>query len=141
MSSPVSLYAKMQLKQQPSVNQIVMNPRSSPPPYSNKQRSAYDNEQLAPYQDSHAQDSQAPTWVASFWTQAPDYPKLTSDSSNDIVIAVMGITGAGKTTFIQHFCRQDLNVGHGLQSCKSCTWPSEVTAPESGEVCNALLLD
>jgi len=52
------------------------------------------------YPGEPVQDSQAPT------------PK-------DIVIAVMGITGAGKTTFIQHFCRQDLNVGHGLQSCTS----------------------
>jgi len=53
-----------------------------------------------PYSDGPSQESQAPT-------------------PNDIVIAVMGITGAGKTTFIQHFCRQDLNVGHGLQSCTS----------------------
>jgi signal recognition particle receptor subunit beta len=35
---------------------------------------------------------------------------------NDIVIAVMGITRSGKTTFIQRFCEEDLNVGHGLKS-------------------------
>jgi hypothetical protein len=29
----------------------------------------------------------------------------------------MGITGAGKTTFIQQFCEQQLNIGHNLQSC------------------------
>ncbi|KAF2825993.1 hypothetical protein CC86DRAFT_243518, partial [Ophiobolus disseminans] len=35
---------------------------------------------------------------------------------NDIVILVMGITGSGKTSFIQHFATHDLGVGHGLES-------------------------
>jgi hypothetical protein len=30
----------------------------------------------------------------------------------------MGVTGAGKTSFIQHFTRQKLAVGEGLESCK-----------------------
>ncbi|KAK5172504.1 uncharacterized protein LTR77_002624 [Saxophila tyrrhenica] len=38
---------------------------------------------------------------------------------SDIVIAVMGVTGCSKTTFIQHFCLQNLNVGHDLNSCTS----------------------
>ncbi|KAM0254614.1 hypothetical protein ACHAQJ_006581 [Trichoderma viride] len=42
-------------------------------------------------------------------------PALTPD---DIVIAVMGITGAGKSTFISLFA-EDAQVGHGLQSCTS----------------------
>lgn len=48
-------------KQQPSVNQLVMNPPSGPPPYSDRQRGPYDDGPRAPYQDSYAQDSQAPT--------------------------------------------------------------------------------
>jgi len=36
----------------------------------------------------------------------------------DIVIAVMGITGSGKTTFINHFSEKELMIGHGLDSCK-----------------------
>jgi len=36
---------------------------------------------------------------------------------NDTVIAVMGMTGSGKSTFIQNFTKQDLNIGHGLESC------------------------
>ncbi|KAK4133946.1 hypothetical protein BT67DRAFT_422637 [Trichocladium antarcticum] len=37
---------------------------------------------------------------------------------NDIVVAVMGVTGAGKTTFISHFA-PEAKVGHGLESCTS----------------------
>lgn len=35
----------------------------------------------------------------------------------DIVIAVMGITGSGKTTFVSHYADKDLEIGHGLESC------------------------
>ncbi|KAH7336127.1 P-loop containing nucleoside triphosphate hydrolase protein [Rhexocercosporidium sp. MPI-PUGE-AT-0058] len=40
--------------------------------------------------------------------------RLTAD---DIVITVMGVTGSGKTSLIQQFCKQILVVGHGLESC------------------------
>ncbi|KAL7936397.1 P-loop containing nucleoside triphosphate hydrolase protein [Trichoderma chlorosporum] len=42
--------------------------------------------------------------------------ELSMLKSDDIVIAVMGITGAGKSTFISHFA-PDAKVGHDLQSC------------------------
>lgn len=39
-------------------------------------------------------------------------------SSKDVVIAVMGMTGSGKTTFISKVTgRPDLKIGHGLTSC------------------------
>ncbi|KAF2642479.1 hypothetical protein P280DRAFT_447896 [Massarina eburnea CBS 473.64] len=43
-----------------------------------------------------------------------DFPQIGSD---DIVIAVMGITGCGKTTFINYFSDYPLMIGHGLESC------------------------
>ncbi|KAF2796478.1 hypothetical protein K505DRAFT_406338 [Melanomma pulvis-pyrius CBS 109.77] len=44
----------------------------------------------------------------------PDPPEIKPD---DIVIAVMGITGCGKTTFVNHFSDYPLMIGHGLDSC------------------------
>jgi len=35
----------------------------------------------------------------------------------DIVIAVMGITGSGKSTFISHFA-EGVIIGHTLEACK-----------------------
>ncbi|KIW14312.1 hypothetical protein PV08_07094 [Exophiala spinifera] len=35
----------------------------------------------------------------------------------DIIIAVMGVTGAGKSTFISLLCEQDIEIGHGQKSC------------------------
>ncbi|KAJ8106802.1 hypothetical protein ONZ43_g6936 [Nemania bipapillata] len=44
--------------------------------------------------------------VQRFWT------------GQDLLIAVMGMTGSGKTTFISKVAgRTDLNIGHGLTSC------------------------
>ncbi|MCJ1390893.1 hypothetical protein MMC18_003754 [Xylographa bjoerkii] len=40
-------------------------------------------------------------------------------SSNDIVIAVFGLTGTGKSSFISKLSGKDLQIGHGLQSCTS----------------------
>ena len=37
----------------------------------------------------------------------------------ETLIAVIGVTGAGKTTFVQRATgRTDLGVGHGIDSCK-----------------------
>jgi len=36
----------------------------------------------------------------------------------DIIIAVMGITGCGKTTFVNYFSSKPLPVGHSLDSCE-----------------------
>ncbi|KAF2728664.1 hypothetical protein EJ04DRAFT_538290 [Polyplosphaeria fusca] len=41
-------------------------------------------------------------------------PQLGPD---DLVIAVMGVTGCGKTTFVNHFSDYPLMIGHGLDSC------------------------
>ncbi|KAF1940628.1 hypothetical protein EJ02DRAFT_406290 [Clathrospora elynae] len=50
--------------------------------------------------------------------KSPKQPKLTGEKSpEDIIIAVMGITGCGKTTFVNFFSEQPLPVGHGLDSC------------------------
>jgi ABC-type proline/glycine betaine transport system ATPase subunit len=38
---------------------------------------------------------------------------------NDIIIAIMGVTGAGKSTFIALLCDEEIEIGHGLQSCES----------------------
>lgn len=38
-------------------------------------------------------------------------------SPEDIIIAVMGITGSGKTTFISKCMGKDVGIGHGLHSC------------------------
>jgi len=39
-------------------------------------------------------------------------------SKDDIIIAVMGVTGAGKSTFISLLSNEEIKIGHGLQSCK-----------------------
>jgi type IV secretory pathway VirB4 component len=48
---------------------------------------------------------------------------LTSDSSkDDVIIAVVGVTGAGKSTFIEKCCGDTINIaGHNLVSCESQT--------------------
>ncbi|CAO2649617.1 Nn.00g070020.m01.CDS01 [Neocucurbitaria sp. VM-36] len=38
-------------------------------------------------------------------------------TENDVLIAVMGVTGCGKSTFINHLTDSDIKVGHGLESC------------------------
>lgn len=42
----------------------------------------------------------------------------TTSSSNDIVIAVFGLTGSGKSNFISKLTGKDVEIGHGLQSCE-----------------------
>lgn len=42
-------------------------------------------------------------------------PRFTDRS---ILIAVMGMTGSGKTTFISKATRTEMEVGHDLKSCK-----------------------
>lgn len=39
--------------------------------------------------------------------------------ANDIFIAVMGLTGSGKSTFISHLIESTVKIGDKLQSCKS----------------------
>ncbi|KAG7092145.1 hypothetical protein E1B28_008518 [Marasmius oreades] len=44
-------------------------------------------------------------------------PKTVVVEEPKVTIAVMGATGSGKTTFINHAGKLDLPVGHGIQSC------------------------
>ena len=39
-------------------------------------------------------------------------------SLQDVYVAVMGVTGAGKSTFIEKLTGKEVNIGHGLFSCK-----------------------
>lgn len=43
---------------------------------------------------------------------------------SDVFIAVMGVTGAGKSTFISKCTEKEVRIGHNLQACEyasSCT--------------------
>jgi ABC-type lipoprotein export system ATPase subunit len=44
--------------------------------------------------------------------------KLRLQSKDDIIIAIMGVTGAGKSTFISLLSDEKIEIGHGLQSCE-----------------------
>jgi hypothetical protein len=37
--------------------------------------------------------------------------------AEDVVIAIMGVTGTGKSTFIQQLVQSGVKVGHSLRSC------------------------
>ncbi len=39
-------------------------------------------------------------------------------SLEDVYVAVMGVTGAGKSTFIEKLTGKKINIGHSLFSCK-----------------------
>jgi signal recognition particle receptor subunit beta len=39
---------------------------------------------------------------------------------NDVFIAVMGVTGAGKSTFISQLAQRPIKIGYSLQACR-CT--------------------
>ncbi|KAF9045103.1 P-loop containing nucleoside triphosphate hydrolase protein [Panaeolus papilionaceus] len=54
--------------------------------------------------------------------------------STDYIIAVMGPTGAGKSTFINALTGHDLNVGHTLESCTSDISIVTMTVPEVTDV-------
>lgn len=41
-----------------------------------------------------------------------------SQSTPKILIAVMGMTGSGKSTFIKTASQLDVDIGHDLKSCK-----------------------
>jgi predicted GTPase len=45
----------------------------------------------------------------------------------EVVIAVMGITGAGKSTLIKQITGQDVEIGDGLEACTSFLVSSVVT--------------
>jgi predicted GTPase len=41
----------------------------------------------------------------------------TSIRNKNVVIAIMGVTGAGKSTFISQLTNEEVEVGHHLESC------------------------
>jgi predicted GTPase len=43
---------------------------------------------------------------------------------SDVYIAVMGVTGAGNSTFISHLTDSEVQVGDGLYACASYTLTS-----------------
>ncbi len=53
--------------------------------------------------------------------------------ASDIFIAVMGVTGSGKSSFISLLCEERIEIGHDLESCTaavgvySCAWDSTTT--------------
>ena len=49
------------------------------------------------------------------WTNAD---AIMLGSFQDVYVAVMGVTGAGKSTFIEKLTGEEVNVIHGLVSCK-----------------------
>lgn len=52
----------------------------------------------------------------SFSTTSADPTMDVPKDKKDIVIAVMGVTGAGKSSFIKRITGQDVVIGHGLDS-------------------------
>jgi ABC-type transport system involved in cytochrome bd biosynthesis fused ATPase/permease subunit len=61
--------------------------------------------------------------------------KDISLSDDDIVIALMGVTGSGKSTFISLLAEQSVRIGHSLNSCmtpvKKKEWPSQATTDKN----------
>jgi ABC-type lipoprotein export system ATPase subunit len=51
-------------------------------------------------------------WTPKSNTERPDF------NEKSILIAVMGMTGAGKTTFINQITDLDMEIGRGLKPCK-----------------------
>ena len=37
---------------------------------------------------------------------------------SDVYVAVMGVTGSGKSTFISHCTEVPVEIGHAMESCK-----------------------
>jgi ABC-type uncharacterized transport system ATPase component len=53
-------------------------------------------------------------------TVVPGLRKLDVSMEDPVFIAVMGMTGSGKSSFINRVSgRKSVSVGHGLDSCKS----------------------
>ncbi|OCL07325.1 P-loop containing nucleoside triphosphate hydrolase protein [Glonium stellatum] len=79
--------------------------------------------------EGKARKSPQPT-AAALSSNSAREQNLPIPGPQDIVIAVMGITGSGKTTLINYFSDFPLAIGHDLESCTlrvdvwPCTLPS-----------------
>jgi hypothetical protein len=69
--------------------------------------------------DRPAAQMQGHTSSATIAVSSSDREQLNDIpmSPADIIIAVMGITGSGKTTLISRCMGEDVGIGHGLESC------------------------
>lgn len=54
----------------------------------------------------------------------PVLPLLLQPRPTDVFIAVMGVTGVGKSTLISLCTNREVEIGHGLSSCKN-RYPSQ----------------
>ncbi|KDN62123.1 hypothetical protein CSUB01_07282 [Colletotrichum sublineola] len=54
--------------------------------------------------------------------------------SSDIIIAVMGVTGSGKSTFISQLTGQEVPIGHGLRSLTAITTVYKYCHPVYGNI-------
>ena len=43
--------------------------------------------------------------------------RKTAFGPNDYFVAVMGMTGVGKSSFIKHLSGESVKIGHSLQAC------------------------
>jgi len=43
---------------------------------------------------------------------------MSGPTPDDAIVAVMGVTGAGKSTFVANVTGQDVEIGDTLDSCK-----------------------
>ena len=51
-----------------------------------------------------------------------EYETKTTAMDQDVAIAFMGVTGSGKSSFIKAMTRRDdIVIGHALESCKNLT--------------------
>lgn len=45
---------------------------------------------------------------------------------SDVVVAVMGMTGSGKSTFVSLCTNEDVEIGHDLHGCRCFELPSNL---------------
>lgn len=82
--------------------------------------------------DLHSEDAQA-TVVESDSDDAEEAGELLSPETmpvfdpSDLFFMIMGVTGAGKSTFISLLTEENVEVGHALQSSQSSDYPSDHT--------------
>jgi ABC-type nitrate/sulfonate/bicarbonate transport system ATPase subunit len=50
----------------------------------------------------------------------------TSNSPDDVFIAVLGLTGVGKSTFVTLCTQKEIHIGHHLESCQTPVPPLNV---------------
>ncbi|KAJ3516876.1 hypothetical protein NLJ89_g860 [Agrocybe chaxingu] len=63
---------------------------------------------------------------SALWTQSTSASaEAVIEGDSDVVVAVMGATGSGKTTFINEASASDLRIGRGLKSCTSVVQVAE----------------